>query len=54
MTAVQFDEALLKMIGGFVTTLAAILVLRRFLLPQLLTMLGLSNQRKALGEKNQN
>ena len=48
MTVTQFEQALIKMIGGFVTSLAAILVLRKFLLPPLLTMLGLSDQRKVL------
>ena len=46
MTVTQFDEALIKKVGGFVTTLAAILVLRRFVLPLLLTTLGLSDQRR--------
>ena len=48
MTVTQFDEALIKKIGGFVTALAAILVLQKFLLPPLLTMLGLPDQRKVL------
>jgi hypothetical protein len=46
VTVTQFDAALIKMVGGFVTTLAAILVLRRFVLPPLLTMVGLSDQRR--------
>lgn len=48
MTLTQFDEALIKIVGSFVTTLAVVLVLRRILLPQLLTKLGLSDQRKVL------
>ena len=48
MTMTQFDEALIKIVGSFVTVLAVILLLRRFFLPQLLAFLGLPNQRRVL------
>jgi flagellar biosynthesis protein FliQ len=48
MTFTQFDEALIKFVGSFLTTLVMILLLRRFLLGQLLTMVGLSDQRSYL------
>jgi len=50
MTMTQFEQALIKMVGGFLTSLAVVLVLRKFLLPPLLTMLGLSDQRKVLAQ----
>ena len=48
MTMTQFDEALIKIVGSFVTALATVLVLRRFLLPYLLAFLGLPVQRSVL------
>jgi hypothetical protein len=46
MTMTQFDESLIKLCGSFLSTFAIILMLRRVLLPQLLTMVGLSDPRK--------
>jgi hypothetical protein len=46
MTLTQFDESLIKIVGSFTTALAAVLVLRRFLLPHLLAFLGLRSQPK--------
>jgi hypothetical protein len=51
MTMTQFDEALIKIIGSFLTVLVIILVLRRFLLSHLLTFLGLPDQRRVLAHQ---
>jgi O-antigen ligase len=40
MTVFSFDQAFIKMIGGFLTTFAVILVLRSVLLPYLLNKYG--------------
>ena len=40
MPVMQFEQALVKMVGGFVITFIIILVLKRFLFPSLLRMLG--------------
>ena len=48
MTVTQFDEALIKIVGSFLTTLGVILVLRRYVLPHLLTYLALPNRRRVL------
>ena len=45
MSVIQFEEALVKLVGGFLTTLIVILVLRRFVLPTLMNWL---TQRKNL------
>ena len=50
MTVTQFDEALIKIVGSFLTTLGVILVLRRFLLPHLLNVLALPYQRRVLAQ----
>jgi hypothetical protein len=44
MSVIMFDQALAKTVGAFVTTVAVIVVLRRFLFPFLLSMLGQSNK----------
>jgi hypothetical protein len=48
ITITQFDEALIKIVGSFVTVLAVILALRRFFLPNLLVFLGLPDRRRVL------
>jgi hypothetical protein len=48
MTITQFDEALIKIVGTFLATLAIILVLRRFFLQHLLTIVGLSGKRSSV------
>lgn len=48
MTITQFEEALIKIVGSFVTALCAILVLKRFVLPHLLTVFGSLNHWKVL------
>jgi hypothetical protein len=50
MTMTQFDQALIKMVGAFVTTLAMILVLRRFVLPYLLNVLGPARRRSMVAQ----
>jgi hypothetical protein len=40
MPLMQFEHALVKMVGAFLTTLIVILVLRRFVLPLLLNFIG--------------
>jgi hypothetical protein len=46
MSVTQFEEALVKTVGAFVTTFIAVVVLRRFLLPPLLNILGPAGQPK--------
>lgn len=42
----QFDQSLIKTAGAFVTTFLAVLILKRFLLPPLLKMMGPAGQQK--------
>ncbi len=48
MTITQFDELLIKIVGSFTTVFVAILVLRRFILPSLLTFFRLPDPRRVL------
>jgi hypothetical protein len=50
MTLASFEESLIKIVGSFITTLCVVLVLRRYLLPRLLALLGLLNHENALAE----
>ena len=50
MTMTQFDQALIKMVGAFVTTFVMILVLRRFVLPHLLKVLGPARGRNMVAQ----
>jgi hypothetical protein len=50
MTLTSFEESLIKIVGGFITTLCVVLVLRRFLLPRMLALLGLLKHGNALAE----
>jgi hypothetical protein len=50
MTLTSFEESLIKIVGGFITTLCAVLVLRRYLLPRLLAFFGLLKHGSALVE----
>jgi hypothetical protein len=50
MTLTSFEESLIKMVGGFITTLCVVLVLRRFLLPRMLALFGLLKHGNAFAE----
>jgi hypothetical protein len=50
MTLTSFEESLIKIVGGFITTLCVVLVLRRYLLPRMLALLGLLKHGNALAE----
>ena len=45
MPVMQFEQSLAKTVGGFLTTLITIVVLKRFLFPSLLRMLGQNDKR---------
>lgn len=51
LTITQFDEALIKICGSFLSTFVIILVLQRFLLQELLMIVGLFDQRQGFVPK---